>query len=86
MSIYVQMADEHPAKAGEPDLTDQDIPNDGTHDTDTLSEWVLISDMEDLTGNGYQFIRIRVIFQLDEFHYFDDLLPFLDWLDIRFRY
>ena len=86
MSLYVQMADEHPTKAGEPDLSEQDIANDGTYDENKLSKWVLISDMDDLTGNGYQFIRIRVIFQLDEFHYFDDQLPYLDWLDIRFRY
>ncbi len=86
MELWVQMADEHPQKPGEPYLIDMDVQNDSTYDTDTLSEWTQISTLETLTGNGYQFIRVRVIFQLDANHRFDDRLPRLDWLDIHFRY
>ena len=86
MEIWVQMADEHPAKPGEPYLVDLDVANDSTYDTDTLSEWTPITAIESLTGNGYQFIRIRVIFQLDANHSYDETPCSLDWLEIHFRY
>ena len=45
-----------------------------------------ISQVQNLNGKGYQFIRVRVFFQLDTSHKFDDPVPYLDRLDVKFDY
>jgi hypothetical protein len=85
------MAVEDPSDLGNPNLNDLDLSDfDGDGRTDdtlnpaTLSEWVLLQDVENLNGNGYQFIRVRITFQLDANQTVEDPLPFLD--EIHFPY
>jgi hypothetical protein len=93
MLIEVQMAVEDVNDFGNPDLsaldvTDRDDDGDyqDTLDPSVLSEWTKLSDIETLNGNGYQFIRIRVTFQLDDEQTADQPLPYLDYLRIPYRF
>ncbi|MCZ6792028.1 MAG: Ig-like domain-containing protein [Planctomycetota bacterium] len=93
MIIEVQMATEDPANLGNPNLTAEDLTDadgdlefDDTLDTSTLSEWTLIQNIETLNGFSYQFIRVRITFQLDALQLVTDALPFLDLLRIVFRF
>jgi hypothetical protein len=93
MQIEVQMAVEDVNAFGDPDLsaldvTDQDADGDyeDTLNPSALSEWTKLSEIETLNGNGYQFIRIRVTFQLDDEQTADQPLPYLDYLRIPYRF
>ena len=93
MTIEVQMATEDPAELGSPNLSGLDLTDsdgDGQHDdtTDptTLSEWTRLSDVANLNGLHYQFIRVRVTFQLDASQQASHPLPFLDSLTIPFGF
>ena len=93
MSIFVQMAIEDPQNLGNPDLSDLDFldqDKDGeTNDTKnpaTLSEWVPLSSIPTLNGRHYQFLRIRVIFQLDPGQVASDPLPYLDLLSFPYGF
>jgi len=93
MKIEVQMAIEDPNNLGNPDLSALDITDsdgDGQFD-DTLnpakvSEWTLLSNIEQLNDHHYQFIRVRVTFQLDDTQRASDPLPYLDSLRIPFGF
>jgi len=93
MLIEVQMAVEDINDFGNPDLSALDVTDqDGDGDyEDTLnpslqSEWTKLSEIETLNGNGYQFIRVRVTFQLDDEQTSDQPLPYLDYLRIPYRF
>ena len=93
MTIEVQMAAEDRTELGSPDLGALDLTDfdgDGAHDDTldprTLSEWTPLSDIADLNGMGYQFIRIRVKFQLDSNQGPADPLPSLDRLRVPFKF
>ena len=95
ITYYVQMADEDTAEPGTPDLSAMDLSDadgDGATDdpkagmTDIMSEWVEVSNIRSLNSNGYQFIRIRIVFQLDNKQEFTDVLPYVDWFRVSFRY
>jgi len=91
MQVEVQMATEDPNALGTPNLNALDLTDldgDGeygdTLDPDTLSEWTVMNAIEILNWKGYQFIRIRITFQLDVNQTVDLPLPYLDL--IRFPY
>jgi hypothetical protein len=93
MKIEVQMAGEDPANLGKPNLNAQDLADadkdgatDDTLDESTLSEWISIQAIETLNGRNYQFIRVRITFQLDDGQTFDQPLPFLELLRIVFKF
>jgi hypothetical protein len=93
MVIEVQMAVEDAGNLGSPNLNsldssdlDGDGQTDDTLDVNTLSEWVKLSDIETLNGYGYQFIRTRITFQLDDNQTVDQPLPFLDSMTIPFKF
>jgi hypothetical protein len=93
MTIEVQMAVEDQNDLGNPDLSAMDIADsdgDGNYDDSLdlskLSEWTRIYDIEDLNDKGYQFLRVRVTFQLDDAQTADEPLPYLDYLRIPFRF
>lgn len=93
MTIEVQMATEDPNDLGAPDLraldtldADTDGETDDTLDPDLLSEWTRVQEIETLNGRGYQFLRIRVTFQLDDDHGPDDPLPFIERLRIPYSF
>jgi len=93
MTIEVQMATEDPNDLGAPDLRpldllddDRDGATDDTLDPDRLSEWTKFKEIESLNGRGYQFIRIRIAFQLDDDQGPDDPLPHLDRLRVPYRF
>ena len=93
MTIEVQMATEDPSALGDPDLRsldlldeDEDGATDDTLDVVRLSEWTRVMDIESLNGRGYQFLRIRVTFQLDDDQGPDDPLPILERLRIPYRF
>ena len=88
ITYYAQMALEDEANPGNPYLEDMDLndPDGGTLNPDTLSDWVELSDITDLNGYGYSFIRIKIIFQLKWNQKYTDVLPFVDHLGIPFRY
>jgi hypothetical protein len=93
MVIEVQMAREDGVELGQPDLAALDITDsdgDGEYDdslnTATLSEWTRVTDIESLNGNEYQFIRVRVSFQLDPNHTASDPLPYLEYLRLPFKF
>ncbi|MEN8148337.1 MAG: Ig-like domain-containing protein [Planctomycetota bacterium] len=93
MTIEVQMAIEDQNNLGNPNLNAMDITDsdgDGEYD-DTLnpaqlSEWTNIYDIEDLNGNGHQYLRTRITFQLDDEQTPDHPLPYLDFLRVRFKF
>ena len=93
MSIEAQMAVEDTGALGSPDLGALDISDldgdgerDDTLDPTRLSEWVKLSEIENLNGNQYQFIRVRITFQLDPGQKASHPLPFLDFLRVPFRF
>ena len=93
MAIEVQMAVEDRNSLGNADTSALDIfdsDGDGEFDDSTdmskMSDWTSLYDIEDLNGYGYQYIRIRVSFQLDDEQTPDHPLPFLDFLRIRFKF
>ena len=93
MTVEVQMAIEDQNDLGNPNLNSMDVTDsdgdgefDDTTDPTRLSEWTRLSSIEDLNGNGFQFIRVRVTFQLDDNQTPDNPLPFLDDLTVRFRF
>jgi len=93
MKIEVQLAIEDQNNIGNPNLNSMDILDkdkdgeyDDTLDPTKLSEWTLISNIESLNGNGFQYIRTRVTFQLDATQTADHPLPFLDFLRLRFKF
>ena len=88
ISYYVQMAIEDESNPGNPYLEDLDYsdPDGGTLNPKTLSPWVELSDLTDLNGNGYSFIRLRIVFQLKWNQKYTDVLPFVDHLGVPFRY
>lgn len=93
MTIEVQMAIEDFNNLGNPNLNAMDITDkdgdgeyDDTLDPTTLSEWTSIYDIEDLNGNGFQFIRTRITFQLDDEQTADHPLPYIEFLRIRFKF
>ncbi|MCZ6792939.1 MAG: hypothetical protein O7J95_04920, partial [Planctomycetota bacterium] len=59
---------------------------DDTLDPTTLSEWTAIQAIESLNGFSYQFIRMRITFQLDDLQLFSDPLPNLEFLRVIFRF
>ena len=93
MKIEVQMAIEDQNNLGNPNLNSMDILDkdrdgeyDDTLDPTKLSEWTLISDIESLNGHGFQYLRTRVTFQLDDSQTADHPLPFLEYLRLRFKF
>lgn len=93
MTIEVQMATEDPNNLGNPNLDGLDITDadgdgafDDTLDPTTLSEWTKVENIESLNGKGYQFIRIRIVFQLDPNQTVDLPLPFLDRMVLKFKF
>ncbi|MHC4473812.1 MAG: hypothetical protein ACYS99_22985, partial [Planctomycetota bacterium] len=93
MMVEVQMAMEDQGELGSPDTSALDLLDfdgdgdfDDTLDPTTLSEWIPLKDIESLNGSGFQFIRVRVIFQLDPNHGPDDPLPSVDRLRVPFRF
>ena len=93
MTIEVQMAIEDPNNLGFPYLGDMDVTdsnNNGEYDdsvnTDTLSQWTPLSQIETLNGNGYQFLRLRITFQLSDDQTVDAPLPYLDMLRLPFKF
>jgi len=93
MTIEVQMAIEDQNNLGNPNLNNMDITDsdrDGEYD-DTLkptvlTEWTNVYDIESLNGNGFQYLRTRIAFQLDDSQTPDHPLPYLDFLRIRFKF
>ena len=65
---------------------DGDGERDDTLDPSLLSEWVKLSDIESLNGAGFQFIRVRMTFQLDPNQTVDQPLPFLESLRLPFKF
>ena len=93
MLIEVQMAVEDRNDLGNPNLNSMDVTDrdgDGQYDDtinpSTLSEWTKVANVETLNGNGYQFLRTRVSFQLDDTQKPDHPLPYIEHLVIRFRF
>ena len=93
MTIELQMAIEDQNNLGNPNLNSMDITDkdrdgeyDDTLDPTRLTEWTNIYDIEDLNGNGFQYIRTRVTFQLDDTQTADHPLPYLEFLRIRFSF
>jgi len=95
MSIDVQMAIEDPNNLGHPDLSgldlfdqDKDGETDDSIDLNKVSDWVGFNSIQSLNTpmRHYQFIRLRVTFQLDDGQTADQPLPFLDLLRIRFGF
>ena len=100
MQIEVQMAAEDPGNLGSPNLNSLDtgdldtdgLTDDsldwqgGTNPNATLSDWVKLSEIESLNGYAFQFIRIRVTFQLDDNQTVDQPLPFLDSITVPFKF
>jgi hypothetical protein len=85
---YVQMCIEDESNPGNPYLEDLDYndPDGGTLNPETLSPWVELSDLTDLNGYGYSFVRLKVVFQLKWNQKYTDVLPFVDHLGVPFRY
>jgi hypothetical protein len=93
MTIEVQMAVEDQNNIGNPNLNAMDVTDsdkdgeyDDTLDPTRLSEWTLLSNITSLNGNGFQYIRTRVTFQLDATQTADHPLPYLEYLQIRFQF
>jgi hypothetical protein len=93
LTLEVQMAVEDTGDLGNPDLGALDITDldgdgerDDTLDETTLSEWVPLSSIESLNGMSYQFIRVRMTFQLDPNQTVDQPIPFLDRLTVPFKF
>ena len=93
MFIEVQMAIEDQNNLGNPNLNAMDVTDsdgDGEYDDSLnlsqLSEWTSIYDIEDLNGNGYQYLRTRITFQLDDEQTADHPLPYLEFLRVRFKF
>ena len=93
MSIEVQMAIEDVNNLGNPNLNSMDVLDsdrdgeyDDTLDPSRLSEWTPILEIESLNGNGFQYMRTRITFQLDPNQTADNPLPYLDYLRIRFKF
>jgi len=70
------------------DVTDKDRDGeyDDTLDPTRLTEWTNIYDIGDLNGNGFQYLRTRITFQLDDTQTADHPLPYLEFLRIRFSF
>ena len=93
MTIEVQMAIEDQNNLGNPNLNSMDITDkdgdgeyDDTLDPTRLTEWTNLYDITELNGNGFQYIRTRITFQLDDSQTADHPLPFLEFLRIRFSF
>ncbi len=93
IKFRVQMCDEDQFNLGNPDLSafdlndqDGDGQTDDTMDPTVMSDWVDISQMHTLNGNGYQFFRVQISFQLGPNQKYTDPLPFVDRLTLKFRY
>jgi hypothetical protein len=93
MSIEVQMAVEDSVSFGNPDLSaldvldlDGDGQRDDTLNTATLSEWTPLTQIDKLNGRHYQYIRVRIVFQLDPSQVASDPLPYLDSLTLPFGF
>ena len=93
IAIFVQMVIEDRSNIGNPDLSAVDIGDDDgdgqiddTTDVNIMSDWVPIELMQALNGHKYQFVRVRIGFQLDSSQTFDSQLPFVDELTLRFKY
>lgn len=88
IDITVQMVLEDTKNLGNPDLSaiNMSDPDGNSLNTTIMSNWTPISQMHTLNGNHYQFIRIRVSFQLDGAQIYTDQLPFVDQLTFKFRY
>jgi Big-like domain-containing protein len=79
---YCQMAIEDIGNPGNPSLEDLDLNDsdgDGEFDDSTnlnsVSEWTELRYLTDLNGYGYSFIRLRIVFQLNDNQSFYDALP-----------
>jgi hypothetical protein len=93
MTIEVQLAIEDQNNLGYPNLNSMDVTDadhdgeyDDTLDDTRLSEWTSLYDIEDLNGHGFQYIRTRITFQLDDTQTADHPLPYLEFLRVRFRF
>jgi hypothetical protein len=93
LAIQVQMVREDANNIGNPNLSAVDINDedgdgqiDDTTNVDIMSDWVPIEQIETLNGKHYQFIRVRVTFQLDSTQTFNDQLPYVDEMTFRFKY
>jgi hypothetical protein len=93
MTIEVQLAIEDQNNLGNPNLNNMDVLDkdgdgeyDDTLDPTRLSEWTNLYDIEDLNGNGFQYIRTRITFQLDDSQTADHPLPYMEYLRIRFKF
>ena len=93
MAIEVQMAIEDQNNLGNPNLNamdtrdqDRDGEYDDTLNVNLLSEWTNLYKITDLNGYGYQYLRTRVTFQLDDEQTADHPLPYLEFLRVRFKF
>jgi hypothetical protein len=93
MFIEVQMAIEDQNNLGNPNLNSMDVTDsdgdgeyDDTLDDTKLTEWTKLSNIESLNGNGFQYLRTRITFQLDDNQTADHPLPYLDDLTINFKF
>jgi len=93
MTIEVQLAIEDQNNLGNPNLNSMDITDsnkngeyDDSLDETKLSQWTSVYDIEDLNGHGFQYIRTRITFQLDDTQTADHPLPYLEFLRVRFKF
>jgi hypothetical protein len=93
LAIQVQMVLEDANNIGNPNLSAVDINDedgdgqiDDTTNVDVMSDWVPIEQIDTLNGKHYQFIRVRATFQLDSTQTFNDQLPYVDEIALRFKY